>query len=124
VGRVVGDNGCLEVREPGSSSGAYGERLSSARCGGDERGASGVEVDGRSAGGRRGGKQTEALGVLSELLAVYRETQVMEETCVARKLDDLCGVNVGKHKGSAGDCSPNLQVCGKPAVAARGVSQQ
>jgi hypothetical protein len=69
-------------------------------------------------------KQTEALGVLSELLAVYRETQVMEETCVARKLDDVCGVNVGKHKGSAGDYSPNLQVCGKPAVAARDVSQQ
>ena len=61
-------------------------------------------------------RQTEALGVLSELLALYGETQVMEETCVARKLDgNLCGVNVGKkHKGSAGDCSPNLQVCGRP----------
>jgi hypothetical protein len=44
-------------------------------------------------------KQTEALGVLSELLAVYGKTQVMEETCVARKLGELCGVNVGKHKG-------------------------
>jgi hypothetical protein len=58
-------------------------------------------------------KQTEALGVLSELLAVYRETPVMEETCIARKLDgNFCGVNVGKQKGSAGDFSSNLQVCG------------
>jgi hypothetical protein len=67
-------------------------------------------------GAKTEAKQTEAVGVLLELLAVYCETQVMEETCVARKLDgNLCGVNVGKkHKGSAGDCSPNLQVCGRP----------
>jgi hypothetical protein len=35
-------------------------RLLSARCGGDERGASGDAVDGRSAGGRRGRNGDEA----------------------------------------------------------------
>jgi hypothetical protein len=79
-------------------------RLSSARCGGNERGASGDDVDSRSAGGGgRGRNGDEADGgslwarVMSELLAVYRETPVMEETCIARKLDgNFCGVNVGK----------------------------
>jgi hypothetical protein len=65
-------------------------------------------------GAKTEAKQTEALSVLSELLAVYRETQFMEETCIARKLDgNSCGGNVGKHKGSTGDCSSNLQMCGR-----------
>jgi hypothetical protein len=69
----------LEVREPGSRSRANGERLASARCGGDERGASGDAVDAdvqAEDGAEPEAKQTEALGVLSELLAVYRESPV------------------------------------------------
>jgi hypothetical protein len=46
-------------------------------------------------------KQTEALGVLSELLAVYREIPVMDETFIARKLDgNFCGVNVESRRGA------------------------
>jgi hypothetical protein len=49
------------------------QRLASARCGGDERGASGDDVDAevQAEGGAEPAeaKQTEALGVLSELRA-------------------------------------------------------
>jgi hypothetical protein len=56
----------------------------------------------------------QAKGAMSELFAVYRETPLQEEKCIARKADgEFCGVSVGKQKGSAGDMSSNLQVCGR-----------
>jgi hypothetical protein len=49
-------------------------------------------------------KLAEAIGVMSELFAGYRETPIQVETCVACKMDrEFCGVSVGKQKGSAGD---------------------
>ena len=51
----------------------------SAGCGGDEREASGDDVDAEvqaEGGAEPEAKQTEALGFLSELLAVYRESPV------------------------------------------------
>jgi len=55
-----------------------------------------------------------AKGAMSELFALYRETPLQDEKCIARKADgEFCGVSVGKQKGSAGDVSSNLQVCGR-----------
>jgi hypothetical protein len=55
-----------------------------------------------------------AKGAMSELFALYRETPLQYEKCVARKADgEFCGASVGKETGSAGDMSSNLQVCGK-----------
>ena len=90
-----------------------GERLSSAIRGGDEHGAMTLMAD---AGGRRGSteaKQTEALGVLSELLAAYRETPVRKETSIAWKLDGNFLRGEGrKAEGERGRFSSKLQMCG------------
>jgi hypothetical protein len=56
----------------------------------------------------------QAQGVMSELFANYRETPLLVDTCIARKADgEFCGASIGKQKGSAGDVSSNLQVCGR-----------
>jgi hypothetical protein len=59
-------------------------------------------------------KLAVAKGVMSELYAGYRETPLLVETCVIRKADgEFCEASIGKQKGSAGDVSSNLQVCGR-----------
>jgi hypothetical protein len=56
----------------------------------------------------------QAKGAMSELFALYRETPLHDEKCIARKADgEFCGVSIGKQKGSAGDVSSNLQMCGR-----------
>jgi hypothetical protein len=56
----------------------------------------------------------QAKGVMSELFASYRETPLLVENCIVRKADgEFCDASIGKQKGSAGDVSSNLQVCGR-----------
>jgi hypothetical protein len=56
----------------------------------------------------------QAKGAMSELFASYRETPLQVENCIARKADgEFCGASIGKQKGSVGDVSSNLQVCGR-----------
>ena len=58
-------------------------------------------------------KLAQARGVMSELCAGYRETPLLE-TCVVRKTDgNFCEASIGKQKGSAGEVSSNLQMCGR-----------
>jgi hypothetical protein len=59
-------------------------------------------------------KLAVAKGVMSELCAGYRETPLLVEACVVCNTDgDFCDATIGKQKGSAGDVSSNLQVCGR-----------
>jgi hypothetical protein len=97
VGRAVGCNGRLEVRKPGCRSGANDERLASARCGGDERRGSGDDVDAEvqaEGGAELEAKQTEALGVLSELHAELRAHDLVKKRAKPVKVKSYIGFEV------------------------------